>query len=161
MGGHPIKLTEEVEHVGILRSIHGNQAQIQSRFQAYRSQLYAILPVGLSRSHRGNPAASLNAHQTYCLPVLLSGIPPLILKKAEIKLIDQYLSDTLSNLQKLMPRTPTPVIHFLGGHLPAEALMHMRQLSILVWFAILGTQSFIKQRILSCQPLQVLAHRGL
>ena len=44
--------------------------------------------------------------------------------------MDQYLKDTLSNLQKLMPRTPASVVYFLGGQLPATALLHIRQLTI-------------------------------
>ena len=86
--------------------------------------------MGLAKGHRANPAATLKAHQIYCLPVLLSGTAALILKSTEVQLIEQHLKDTLSNLQKLMPRTSPCVVYFLGGHLPATALLHLRQLSL-------------------------------
>ena len=125
-----IKFVEEAEHVGILRSVHGNLAHLQARFSAHRNQMFSILPIGLARGHRGNPAAAIRAHQIYCLPVLLSGTAALILKNSEIKLIDQYVKDTISNLLKLMPRTPVPVVHFLSGQLPGTALLHIRQLTL-------------------------------
>ena len=92
--------------------------------------MFSILPVGLARGHRGNPAASLRAHQLYCLPRLLSGITTLVLTNSETKLIDQHVKNKLQNLQKLMDRTPDCVVAFLGGHLPGSAILHMRQLSI-------------------------------
>ena len=125
-----VSFSEEAEHVGIVRSIHGNLAHIQSRFSAHKKQLHAILPVGLARAHRANTASVLRAHQTYCIPVLFSGAAALTLKTAEVNIMDQYLKDTLSNLQKLMPRTPASVVYFLGGQLPATALLHIRQLTI-------------------------------
>ena len=128
INGAPIEFSEEAEHVGIIRSVHGNLTHLQSRFEAHRNQLYAILPAGLAKAHRGNPAAALQAHQIYCLPVLLSGTAALILKSSEVDLIDQYVKDTLMSLQKLMPRTPSCVVHFLGCHLPGTAVLHIRQL---------------------------------
>ena len=84
----------------------------------------------MAKSHRANPAASLRAHQTYCLPVLLSGLPTLILSSSEIKLIDQRFKTTSQRLQKLHDKTPASVVYFLGGHLPGAALLHHRQLTI-------------------------------
>ena len=45
-------------------------------------------------------------------------------------MIEKYVKDTLRNLQKLVSRTPPCVIYFLGGHLPASAVLHLRQLSL-------------------------------
>ena len=125
-----IPFVDQAEHVGTVRSVHGNLPHVQSRFTAHRKALFAILPVGLARAHRGNPAASLRVHQMYGIPALLSGITTLVLKKSETDLIDQYVKNTLQNLQKLMPRTPPCVVLFLGGHLPGEAHLHLRQLTI-------------------------------
>ena len=125
-----IPFVEQAEHVGTIRSVHGNLPHLQSRFTAHRKALFAILPVGLARAHRGNPAASLRAHQTYVIPALLSGVTTLVLKKSETDLLDQYVKKTLLNLQKLMPRTPSCVIMFLAGHLPGAAHLHLKQLTI-------------------------------
>ena len=116
--------------MGIVRSVHGNLAHIQTRFSAHRKQMGAILAAGLAKSHRANPTATLRAHQTYCLPVLLSGTAALVLKVSEVQLLEQYVKDTLCNLQKLLPKTPSCVIHFLGGQLPGTAHLHIRQLTL-------------------------------
>ena len=128
--GEQIELVEEADHVGIVRSVHGNLVHIQTRFSAHRKQVGALLAAGLAKSHRANPTATLRAHQTYCLPVLLSGTAALVLKVSEVQLIEQYVKDTLCNLQKLLPKTPSCVIYFLGGQLPVTAHLHIRQLTL-------------------------------
>ena len=130
IGGQTIDFVNQAEHVGTTRSVEGNLPHLLSRFTAHRKALFSILPVGLARGHRGNPAASLRAHQVYGTPVLLSGITTLVLTNPEVKLLDQYVKKTLQNIQKLMDRTPNCVVAFLGGHLPGSAVLHMRQLSI-------------------------------
>ena len=90
----------------------------------------AVLPLGLARGHRGNPAASLRIHQIFATPVLFSGMGSLVLSSAEINMIDQYMKTTVQNLQKLMDKTPACVVAFLGGALPGIALLHLKQLTI-------------------------------
>ena len=130
IGSDVIEFVDEAEHVGTLRSVDGNLPHLISRFTAYRKAMFSILPVGLARGHRGNPAASLRAHQVYCMPRFLSGITTLVLTNSETKLIDQHVKNKLQNIQKLMTKTPDCVVAFLGGHLPGSAILHMRQLSI-------------------------------
>ena len=130
MYGDRISFVNQTQHVGTLRSTDGNLPHILDRFSAYRKSMFALLPLGMARSHRANPAASLRAHQTYCLPVLLSGLPTLILSCSEIKLIDHKLKITSQQLQKLQDKTPAAVVYFLGGHLPGAALLHHRQLTV-------------------------------
>ena len=89
-----------------------------------------MLPAGLSWAHRGNPAVALQVHQLYVEPVLLSGMCSLLLKKSEIILIDQHLKKSLRQLQKLMDKTPSCVVYFLGGTLPGVAKIHLRQMSL-------------------------------
>ena len=72
--GHPVQFETEAEHVGIVRSTTGNLPHLLSRFAAHRSSLFKVVPVGTGKVHRGT-AACLNANQTYCYPVLFSGIP--------------------------------------------------------------------------------------
>ena len=92
--------------------------------------MFATLPIGLGKAHRGNPSATLTAHRTYCIPVLFSGISALILNISEVNILDQYVKTTLERLQKLRDKTPHCVVMFLGGHLPGKALLHLRLLSI-------------------------------
>ena len=45
---------------------------------------------------------------------------------------------TLERLQRLYPRKPAPVVYFLSGTLPAPAILHLRQLGLLLVIALLG-----------------------
>ena len=129
VNGTRIPFVEEAEHVGVLRSTSGNQSHILDRFTAHKKCMAAVLPFGLSRGHRTNPAASLHIHRAYCTPVLLSGLSSLVLSQAEVALVDKYLKVTLQNLQRLMDKTPECVVYFLAGSLPGVALLHLRQLN--------------------------------
>ena len=128
--GNSIDFVDDAEHVGVTRSINGNLPHILNRFVAHRKSMFSILPIGLGKNHRGNPAVSLVAHSTYCLPVLFSGIPALSLKTSEVDIIDQYVKTTLERLQKLRVRTPHCVVLFLGGHLPGKAILHIKLLTL-------------------------------
>ena len=130
ISGHPVHFETEAEHVGVLRSTTGNLPHLLSRFAAYRSSLFKVLPIGAGKGHRGNPAACLNANQTYCYPVLFSGIPSLVLTNSEINILDQFFKVSLQRLQKLRDKTPDCVVMFLGGQLPGKAMLHLRLLSI-------------------------------
>ena len=125
-----IKFSEEAVHVGVLRSSSGgNLPNLIDRISAHNKQLKAVLPAGLALHHLGNPAAGLRVHSVYCLPVLLSGLSALVLKKSEEDLITTHHKNTLRRLMKLHERTPDSVVYFLAGSLPASAFLHLRQLS--------------------------------
>ena len=128
--GVPVKFTTEAEHVGIVRHISGNMPNILNRITAHKKSMGSVLSAGLSRSHRGNAAASLRVHQLYCQDVLLSGLAAQVLTKAEIKIIDSYYQVTLQNLQRLHTKTPRSVVLFLAGSLPGEAILHKKQLTL-------------------------------
>ena len=128
--GVKINFVESAEHVGMLRSSAGNSPTILTRFIAHRNALRAVLHTGMARGHRGNPAASLHVDQVYGIPVLLSGLGPLVFSKPEFNLVNQHHKEITSNLQRLLPGTPRSVVYFLGGTLPGEALLHIRQLTI-------------------------------
>ena len=128
--GIPVPFSVEAEHVGILRHTDGNKPNIMKRIMAHKKSLHALLSTGISRGHRGNPGASLRVHAIYNTPVLLSGLPALVLSKEEVRLIDNHFLVTLQNLQRLHEKTPRAVTLFLAGSLPGEALLHLRQLSL-------------------------------
>ena len=130
INGKKIDFVTSAEHVGMLRASSGNHLTILTRFTAHNKALGGVLHTGMARGHRGNPAASLHVNSVYYIPVLLSGLAPLCLTKNEITTIGQHHKDTISNLQRLLPGTPRSVVLFLGGSLPGEALLHIRQLSI-------------------------------
>ena len=128
--GSSIEFVDMAEHVGVIRSIDGNLPHILNRMTSHNRALHGILSAGLARGHRGNPAASLRAEKIYGLPVFLSGTSALNLKPSEISILNQHYKNKLQNLQKLHDKTPDSVVYFLAGSLPAEALLHLRQLSL-------------------------------
>ena len=88
------------------------------------------MSTGLALNHRANPTAALKIHEVHASPVLMSGMASLCLSNAEVKIIDQYVKDTTEKLQKLYDNTPPSFVFFMGGTLPAEAVLHQRQLSL-------------------------------
>ena len=130
VNGDPINFVDSAEHVGMVRSTSGNLPTILARFTAHRKALGAVLHTGMARGHRGNPAASLRVEQLYGVPVLLSGLAPLVLSKKEEDSVGNHHKEILMNLQRLLPCTPRSVTSFLAGSLPGTALLHLRQLTI-------------------------------
>ena len=128
--GKKIDFVHSAEHVGILRSIDGNLPNLLSRLTAHKKALAAVLYTGMSRRHRGNPAASLKVNQIYGVPVLLSGLGALVLLNSEIDMLDHHHKATQENLLRLLPGTPSCVTAFLSGSLPGTAHLHLRQMSI-------------------------------
>ena len=128
--GNFIPFSETAEHVGIVRSIHGNGPSILSRLSAHRRAIFSLLPAGLARGHRGNPAAAVRVERLYGIPVLLSGLGSLVLATQEVGLLAGHLKQHMQRLLKLHKATPEPVIWFLAGCLPPEALLHLRMFSI-------------------------------
>ena len=127
--GNKVEFVERAEHVGIVRSTSsGNDIPIFSRITAHKNALAAVLHTGIARGHRGNPVASLRVEQLYGVPVLLSGLAPLVLTKAEESAIDSHHRDIVASLQRLLPCTPRAVTLFLAGSLPGSALLHLRKL---------------------------------
>ena len=125
-----IEFSENAEHVGMLRSSSGNLLTIMTRITAHRKALASVLHTGMGRGHRGNPAVSIHIENLYGVPVLLSGIGPLVLSKTDVNFVDQHHCETLRKLLRLHQNTPRTVTCFLAGSLPGSALVHLRQLSI-------------------------------
>ena len=132
LNGQEIVFSDQAEHLGILRSVSaGNMPNIMERVSAHNKKLFSVLPAGLSLHHHASPAACLRVEQLYALPVLLSGLSALVLTKSETDIISACYKNTLQRLMKLHNRTPDCAVYFLAGSLPATALLHLRQLSLL------------------------------
>jgi hypothetical protein len=130
INGRFIPFTDSAEHVGIVRSINGNGPNILARFTAHRRAVFSLLSSGLARGHRGNPAASVRVERLYGIPVLLSGLASLVLSTSDVSVITGHFKQHMERLLKLHKASPDPVVWFLAGCLPAEALLHLRMLSL-------------------------------
>ena len=127
IGGERIPFSTSAEHVGMLRSISGNEPAILDRFKAHGKALTGVLQTGMTK---GNPASSLHIDKLTAITDLMSDLAPLVLNDQEITMIDQHHKETLRCLLRLHKNTPRSVIYFLAGCLPGSALLHLRQLSI-------------------------------
>ena len=146
MNGVRVSFSQEAEHVGILRTIMpGNMANLLARESAHTRAVHAVLSAGLARDHLGNPAAAIRVEKVYGLPVLLSGLSALVLKKSELETLDHHYKVSLERFQRLYKATPAPVVYFLAGSLPASALLHLKQLSLLSMIARLGKENILHQ----------------
>ena len=143
LGKNKIPFSNEAEHVGIVRSVNGNLPNILARISAHNSALQSVLPAGLAKGHRGNPAASLRIELLYGSPRLLSGLSSLVLSKAEKDILHHHYKVSLERLQRLHKATPEPVVNFLGGSLPLTALLDLRQLSLLGMISRLGPSNIL------------------
>ena len=130
IAGTPIEFANIAEHVGVLRSVSGNLPHIHQRIVNHKRSLGQILRMGMARHHRANPIACLRAETVFSTPVLFSGIASLFLTKTESEIIVQHVKETTENLLKLHPKTPEPVVFFLAGRLPGEAVLHLKQLTL-------------------------------
>ena len=144
MAGAPLHLTPQAEHVGVVRSTDGtNMPALLSRLSAHGKSLYGTISCGMARGHRGNPAASIRVEAIYCAPRLYSGLATLFLSPSEVSSLYAHQKVTLERLQRLYPRTPFPAVYFLSGTLPAPAILHMRQLGLLLMIALLGPTNIL------------------
>ena len=132
INGTAVSFVSEAEHVGIVRSGQGNMVNIVKRISSHKKALAGLGAAGITRTNRTNPAASIRIHNVYALPVLFSGLASLVLSKAEIKTLSTHLKNMLQSLQRLHQKTPRSVVFLLGGSLPAEAILHCKQLSLFV-----------------------------
>ena len=118
---------------------------ILDRVSAHRRAMASVLHAGAALHHCSNPAASLKLESLYGCPVLLSGLPSLILSNRELGIVLRHHKTTLCRLQKLPKTTPDCVVYFLAGSLPSTALIHIRQLGLLGMLARLGDRSVLHQ----------------
>ena len=125
-----IEFVNDTEHVGIVRSVHGNLPHIQQRVTAHTKKLFALLPSGLARNQHLNPAASLRIQSLHANPVLLSGVAALCLNNSEMTILHSNHKQIIQSLQKLHDNTPECFIMFMGGTLGATATVHVRQLAL-------------------------------
>ena len=130
MDGENILPSAQASHVGVVRSVLGNEANIVARLSAHRGAVYGLLSAGMGKGHRANPAASLRVESVFGVPVLLSGLASLVLSAKEETLIGQHYKVHVQRLLRLHQATPAPVVFFLAGCLPLQAQLHIKMFSL-------------------------------
>ena len=128
--GVEVQFVDQAEHVGVIRSTTGNMPNLLQRISAFKKALGSVISCGLARGRRTNPSASLRILTIYGTPVLMSGLASQVLSAKEVAIIDQQFKRTLQNILKLSVNSPSAVVYFVAGSLPATALLHLRQISL-------------------------------
>ena len=98
LGSNKIEFSEEAEHVGILRSVSGNLPNVLPRMSAHNGALMKVQNSGIAKGHRGNPAAGLRVQLLYGAPILLSGLPSLVLSKSEKDILNHHYKVCLERI---------------------------------------------------------------
>ena len=52
------------------------------------------------------------------------------MSQSESSILSQHVKETTENLLKLHSKTPEPVVFFLAGRLPGDAILHLKQLTL-------------------------------
>ena len=138
-------LSEEAEHVGVIRSTGGNMPHILGRVSAHRKAIMSVLHCGLARGHQGNPIAGLRVERIYGAPVLLSGTAALVLKTSELSVLHSHYRKSVRQLLRMPINTPECFIMLMAGCLPATALVHLRILGLLGMIGRLGPNNILNR----------------
>ena len=128
--GEDILPSSQASHVGFVRSVLGNEANIVARLSSHRGAVYGLLSAGMAKGHRANPAASLRVETVFGIPVLLSGLASLVLSAKEENLIAQHYKVHVQRLLRLHQATPAPVVFLLAGCLPLPAQLHIKMFTL-------------------------------
>ena len=78
----------------MVRAVSGGLPHIHQRILSNKRALAKILSMGLSRRHRANPVAALQAETIFATPIHISGIASLILSKREKSILAQHVEAT-------------------------------------------------------------------
>ena len=60
----------------------------------------------------------------------MSGLASLVLSAKEVSLFHQQYKRTLQNILKLSVNSPSALVYFTAGSLPATAILHLKQISL-------------------------------
>ena len=133
LNGEKIKVTENNDHLGLVVSGEDEEIKnVDKNIQATRDSMFALLGQAFSYRCKLAPTVQLYIWNTYCKPVLRSGLSALPIRPPIMKTITSFHRTTLRGFLKLSQTSPIAPLYFLMGELPLEANLHMDVL-ILFW----------------------------
>ena len=133
-----IPLSDRAEHVGVIRQSSEIFPHILSRITAHKKATYLIRYASCSSTNLTNLYANIRAEMCFCTPVLLSGLPSLKINTTNMNILDNYYKGSLKKILRLPVDTPDPFVYLISGCLPISALIHLRQLALIVQLNQLG-----------------------
>ena len=129
--GQKLEVVEDNEHLGLIVSgLHEEQKNIDMNIIKCRNSVFSLLGAAYSYKCLLSPIAQCHIWRTCSLPILLSGLSALPIMPSQIKTLEVFHNKMLRGFLKLSQSSPIPALHFLLGEPPAEAILHMRTLSL-------------------------------
>ena len=133
-----IPLSDKAEHVGVIRHSSDIFPHILGRIAAHKKASYLIKYASCSSNNLTNLYANIRAEMSFCTPVLLSGLPSLKINTTNMNILDNYYKGSLKKILRLPVDTPDPFVYLISGCLPISAIIHLRQLALIVQLNQLG-----------------------
>ena len=136
LNGEKISVVDKNEHLGLIVSGSDEESSnVDENINKCRASMFALLGPAFAFKCLLSPLVQLHIWRTCCLPVLLSGLPALPVRPSVAKSLKLFHNKIMRGLLKLSKSSPIPALHFLLGELPAEAVLHIRTLSLIhnIW----------------------------
>ena len=132
LDGQRVPVVDANDHLGlVVAGLDEEQRNVDKNISKCRASLFKLLGPAFAFKCLLSPVLQLHLLQTCCLPVLLSGLPALPVRPAHTKSLQLFHNKVMRGFLKLSKSSPIPALHFLLGELPAEAVLHIRTLSLL------------------------------
>ena len=136
LNGEKINVVDSNEHLGlVVAGCDEEQRNVDKNIVKCRNSIFALLGPAFSFKCLLSPLLQLHLWRTCCYPTLISGLPALPIRPAQLKSMELFQRKILRGFLKLSQRSPVPAVHFLLGELPVEGLLHIRTLNLLhnIW----------------------------
>ena len=136
MGGQPIKVVEDNEHLGQLVSgTRQEEKNIDGRLKKGRGFLFSMLGPAFSYKCMLSPLVKMHIFRTFTCPIIRSGLSSFALRTPQMSPLAILHRKIMKSFLHLSQTAPTPAIHFLLGELPMEGKLHRDMFSLFysVW----------------------------
>ena len=128
----PVDDSRKEKQLGIQRTVNGSSLPtIEERISSSRKAVYSLAGAGLYGLNGTGPKVSLRMVRLYIIPILIYGLEALVIKKAEMEVLEKYYRSLIRQLQHLPENTAKPAIYLLSGCTPIEGQVHIRMLTFL------------------------------
>ena len=131
LNGEQVNVVDENEHLGlVVAGCDEEQLNVDKNIVKCRNSVFALLGPAFSFRCLLSPAVQIHLWRTCNLPRLLSGLPALPIRPANLKSLRVFQNKMLRGFLKLSKSSPIPGLYFLLGELPVDGVLHIRTLGL-------------------------------
>ena len=140
-GFQEVDISKKAEHVGVIRESSDIFAHILNCITAHKKASSLIKFSSSSQTNVTSLWAHIHAENCFCTPILLSGLSSLVINNTNMNYLETYFKGSLKKILCLPVDTPDPFVYLISGSLQISALIHLRQLSLLIQKKTIGSHS--------------------